>query len=329
MLDVLIVGAGNIAGGFDDLRAQESLPFSHAGAYRRHGGYRLGACVEPDAARRQHFMERWQVEEGFGSIEEALASSRRYDVISICSPTATHDAAIEAAVAMKPRLIFCEKPVTPSLERTLAMSARCTDAGIPLVVNYSRRWDPFVRTLGTQIREGKWGAVRSASAMYTKGVLNNGSHLFDLLGLLLGPLSVQAAGRPIDDMWSDDPSVPAMLLARNGIPVSVSCGFAQDFALFELQIVFEAGIVSREDGGFSWRLRHVVDSETFQGYRGLDRGETVAGTLAQAMLGAVEEIHSSLTQGGAFSSTAENAIAAQRICETVMNFGHGQNSLRN
>ena len=52
MHEVLIVGCGNIAGGFDHEQPGTDTPFTHAGAYCRHGGFALAACVEPDAERR-------------------------------------------------------------------------------------------------------------------------------------------------------------------------------------------------------------------------------------------------------------------------------------
>lgn len=318
MLSVLIVGCGNIAGGFDAEQRDVSLPWTHAGAYARHEGFTVTACVEPNEDVRYRFAQRWNVPQGYESIADVVAAGDHFDVVSICSPTDSHARDLEAALVLGPRLVFCEKPVTPSFKDSKAILERYSAAGIPVAVNHIRRWDSSARQLASELKEGKWGAVRSASALYTKGVINNGSHLFDLLAMLLGHLEVQVVGKPIVDMWEDDPSIPVMLLANGTVPICVNCGFARDYSLFELQIVTERGVIAMEGGGLTWRTRRAIDSATFKGYRSLGDGEMIAGKLAESMLLAVDEIHDVLENGGALSSTAENALGAQRVCDSIL-----------
>lgn len=316
MLRVLIIGAGNIAGGFDAQRQADALPFSHAGAYTRHGGFELVACVEPDVERCGAFMKRWGVGQGYVATSD-LPADIRFDVISICSPTSTHAADLRFAIACKPRLIFCEKPLTTTSHDSSTLIKDCEAAGIYLAVNYTRRWDAEVRRLAGDLQAGRWGAVRSASATYNKGLLNNGSHMIDLLRFLLGPLHVIAVGQPVVDMWPEDPSIPALLRSENGTPITLNCGHAGDYALFELQLVTERGLLAMEDGGLQWRVREPENNLTFSGYRTLTAGHREQGSLARATLAAVTEIHAALTDGGPLSSVGKNALAAQQVCETI------------
>lgn len=316
MASVLIIGGGNIAGGFDAAAQDNVPPFSHAGAYTRHGGFRLAACVEPDGDRRARFVRRWGVEQGYGSLDE-LPTSARFDVVSICSPTKHHAEHLEAALRFEPRVIFCEKPLTGSTEASAACAAVVERAGAILMVNYSRRWDARVICLADQLRSGTWGRVRAAAGWYNKGLLNNGSHMVDLLHFLLGQLVVTAVGAPVADMWPEDPSIPAVLRTSDGIPVTLNCGDARDYALFELQIVTERGVVAMEEGGLYWRSREANESETFKGYRVVGSGIREPGELAGAMSSAVAEISRILTVGGTARSNSVNALAAQRLCETI------------
>ena len=319
MFKVLIVGCGNIAGGFDANRPSNELPFSHAGAYAKHAGFRIAACVDPEKAKREAFMQRWSVPKGFVQIEEALKSSEHYDVVSVCSPTHAHYSDVLAAMEMKPQLIFCEKPVTPSAQQTAELVERCKAAGIMFMVNYIRRWDPDVVHLRNQLLHGTWGAIRSATAVYTKGILNNGSHMIDLLHMLIGKLDLRSVGVPVLDVLPNDPTIPAVFTGPGDISVHVACGHAQDFSIFELQIVTEKGVICMEDGGLHWRTRRVIDSPYFGGYRSLDAGERQPGGLPAAALAAVAEMHAALSQGTAISSTGENALAVQQVCETIRN----------
>ena len=317
MIRVLIIGCGNIAGGFDATREAGAPPLTHAGAYARHGGFSIVGCVDPDAARREAFMRRWAVPQGYASMDEARAAGMRADVVSVCSPTASHYDDVIAALGLSPRLIFCEKPVATSAAATAALAERCAAAGVPLAVNHTRRWDPEVTRLAAELRSGAWGAVRSAIGVYTKGVLNNGSHMIDLLHLLLGRLELRYASGEMHDALADDPSVAALLSAADGATVQLACGNAGDYALFELRLVTEKGVIAMEDGGMRWHTRLAQASPMFAGYRTLADSERRAGGLAQAMLRAAGEIHEFLARGGALSSTVANALEAQKVCEAI------------
>lgn len=316
-LRVLIVGGGAIAGGYDAALPDAAWPRTHAAAYRRAGGFDLAAVVEPDPVRRQAFMDRWGVRHGHATLGEAT-TSMPFDVISICSPTACHAPDLKAAIAMRPRLIFCEKPVTTSLDLTRALVAEAAEAGIDLAVNHTRRWAPDMVALAGQLASGALGKVHSVQAVYTKGILNNGSHLFDLLNMLFGGVRVLATGRARVDHAEADPTIPFLAETPTGIPICVAIGDARDFALFEITIITQTGVVQIEDGGTNWRIRTVVDSPDFAGYRALDRGETRHGRYEEAMTAAVTQIRNRLLSAGALASTGETAAAAQSLSETTL-----------
>lgn len=317
MLDVLFIGCGNIAGGFDAARPGTPTPFSHAGAYQAHGGYALRACVDPDAARRAAFQQHWQVKQGYASLQEVLQQGLRFDVISICSPTSCHAEDLRLTLALKPRLVFCEKPLTASLQQSQDLASLYQQAGIPLVLNYTRRFDARARALASQLQQGEWGRVRSASAVYNKGLANNGSHMLDLLEMLLGPLRLLAAGAAVADMWQHDPSIPALLETEDGVPVTLNCSHAGDYSLFELELVTERGTVKMENGGLDWQERRAGPSPTFPGYLALGPAQHHPGTLGSAALAAVTEIQAVLEHRQTPSCTASHGVAVQRLCETI------------
>ena len=314
---VLFIGCGNIAGGFDAQRAPGELPLTHAGAFQRHGGFELAACVDPDEGKRLAFMARWNVPHGFACPDDHALKALRFDLVSICSPTAFHAAHLEAALALRPRVVFCEKPVTPSVAETSRWVARCEEAGIALAVNHTRRWAPDVRRLQGELVAGHWGALRSVTGWYNKGILNNGGHLVDLARWLAGDLNFKAAGRPVHDHWADDPTVPALLEADGGVPVQLCTGHAADYALFELQLVTARAVIVMENGGMSWRVRNSIESPHFKGYRSLAPASPLPGEYEHAMSEAASNLHAAVTRGDALASTGASALAAQRICEQI------------
>jgi predicted dehydrogenase len=316
-LRVLLIGCGNIAGGFDADTATGAPPRTHAGAYLAHGGFSLDACVEPNAPKRAAFMRRWGVALGYANIAEAKSAGARFDVVSICSPTATHHNDGIAALALDPRLLFCEKPVCAGLPQAEDLVQRCATQQVLLAVNHNRRWDAEVVRLRGELASGHWGALRSVSGHYNKGVLNNGSHMIDLLHDLLGPLEARHAGAPLYDHWPADPTVPALLRTRDGVEVSLNAGHAADYSLFELQFVTERAVIAMEDGGMRWRHRLAEPSPQFAGYRALPEGEIRPGGYLATMSNAVTNIHRALRADTALASDGDSALIAQRLCELL------------
>lgn len=316
-LRVLLIGGGAIAGGYDAHRADSAWPRTHAAAYRRAGGFELVAVVEPDDSRRQAFQDRWSVPHGFATLDKA-STVGPFDVISVCSPTASHAADLAAAIALRPRLIFCEKPVTPTLAESRSVVAAAKAAGIALVVNHTRRWAPDMIALKDALSAGDHGRVRSVQGLYTKGILNNGSHMFDTLGLLFGDLHLLSVGRAVADHAQSDPSIPFLAETASGISIGVGIGDARDYAVFELSILAERGLIRIEDGGGRWRTRQVVDSPEFRGYRTLDQGIVRSGRYDEAMTAAVTEIRNWADCGSPLSSTGETALLAQTLSETAL-----------
>ncbi|PIT76125.1 Gfo/Idh/MocA family protein [Limnohabitans sp. B9-3] len=320
---VLIIGCGNMAGGYDLLQSEDALPLGHAKAFSKHGGFTVSACVDPDAAKREVFQQRWQVPVGYTSLQEAAAVGP-FDVVSICSPTHAHATDIQFALALKPKLIFCEKPITVNLQESQRAVQACADQQVLLAVNYSRRWSPQVAQLKADLAEDHWGAVRSVSAVYNKGILNNGSHMLDLLLCLFGPLRISSVGQAVDDFFPNDPTVDVTLQTEQGLPIQLNVAHAQDYTLFEMQIVTEKGVINMEDGGARWRFRHAKPSEQLAGYRFLNAGEWVSPQGSYALTGAVANIFDALQNGAPLASSGSNALQAQALCEQIQHMASAQ-----
>lgn len=314
---VLIIGCGAIAGGYDSGRAGDAPPLTHAGAFSRDARFKIVACVDPDEVARTAFAERWGIAHRGAAVDELEARPGGFDVVSICSPTAFHAEHLAAALALKPRLIFCEKPLAGDVETARNLVDRCRGEGVALAVNYTRRWAPDLLALAAEIRSGKWGAPISAVGWYTKGVVHNGGHLADLLGMMLGELTFICAGKPVFDFWDDDPTVPALLRSADGANVHLAAGDTRAFTQFELVLTCEQGEIAVRDGGFRIETRKVQDSATFTGYRVLGERESVAGRYDEAMACAVANIADHLDHAKPLASTGANALAAQRLCEVI------------
>ena len=314
---VLIIGCGAIAGGYDEGRAEDTAPLTHAGAFTADDRFEIAACVDPDDQARFAFAERWRVASHAATLEGLTARPGAFDIVSICSPTTFHAEHLEAALALKPKLIFCEKPVAGDLETACRLVERCEEAGVALAVNYTRRWAPDLVALADEVRAGEWGRVLSATGWYAKGVVHNGGHMIDLLHMFVGPMKMIGCGAPVHDFWDDDPSVSALLSADGAASIHLVAGDARTFTQFELVLSCERGEIAMRDGGLSIEKRRVEDSDTFAGYRTLGQRQVATGRYGEAMSRAIANIAAHLEHGKPLASTGANALAAQRLCETI------------
>ncbi len=314
----LIVGCGNIGGGFDKERPPGVWPLSHAGAFTRHDGFQIRACVDPDEGRRQAFASRWGIGLHAPDLASLSPSLGPIDVVSICSPTALHHDHVMRAIELQPKVIFCEKPLTSDIASSEAVVEACKARGIALAVNFSRQWDPSIEAFIQEIQKGRWGVIRSVVGHYNKGILNNGSHMVDLLIRLVGDLKLVITTCSALDFWANDPTTAALLTAMGGtVPVYLNPGHASDFAFFELEVVCVKGVVRMRSGGISWESRETHPSAEFTGYRTLGQSVHTPGRYMETMAGAIGDLYNFLAAGVPIRSTGENAVKVQTLCTHI------------
>jgi predicted dehydrogenase len=321
-LKVLIVGCGRIAGGFDRGSLEAGASYSHAGAYCKSDKFELSACVDPDDQVREQFMNKWGILEGYRTLNEAKNSKKYFDVISICTPTPFHEDSIAVAVDFAPKLIFCEKPLGLAYDSAKNIVEICSRSGIRLAVNFSRRWDLTIKNLKIEIENEKWGKLRAISGSYCKGLINNGAHMIDLLGYLVGKLDVEYVGAGINDFSQNDLSRPFVLKAGS-TPIFINCVNGSDYSMFETQFFFSKATIEMKDGGLRWLYRYVEDDPIFTGYRKIALGELRQGHYSSAFDLAVENIYCNIHADELLASDGISALTTQSICDQILNFNNG------
>jgi len=308
---VLIVGCGNIAGGYD-ADGDSGQIRTHAKAFLSHGGFELTACVDPDPGRRAAFAARWGCARTYDSLD--AVTGRSFDVVSLCSPAELHAEQLRQLLEWPVGLVYCEKPLTLDVAASRAIVEAYEKAGRPLAVNYQRRWDRAVRQLQTE----DWGDLLAARWLYTKGIQTNGSHLIDLAQALLGPLRAEAVTDIVEDYQPHDPTLGAILRTRSGAPLVLSVGDRRCFTVFELDLLFAEGRVTFGDAGYSWCRRKVHDDPRYAGYRVLAPADWQPTGLDQAFADAVANIHDVLDGRSALRSSGRTALEAQEICADLI-----------
>jgi predicted dehydrogenase len=310
----IIIGCGKIAGGYNR-STDDEMVLTHALAYLRHPGYALTACVEPDDVARANFMTKWNVRHGYRTLDDALAAES-FDVASVCSPTGTHLPALARLLEAGMKGVFAEKPLDGNAKQARELGQKFEQAGVPVIVNYTRRYDGAMITLKTQIGTGEFGVLRSVVGWYDRGLMNNGSHMIDLVGYLTGrgatPLRVEDA---YDDGVPSDRSISA-LLDLGGASFRMISGKAQDYERFEIEFTFSKAVISIEDSGMTVRLRRAVPSAAFPGEIALEAGVTFPTQYGRAMVAALDEL-AGWRSGMRLTSDINSACEAVEVVEGI------------
>lgn len=176
----------------------------------------------------------------FSSAAELIGSDT-VDVVAICSSTDTHvDLIVEAAAAGKP--IFCEKPLSLSLDEVDRALAAVEAAGVPLHVGFNRRFDASHRAVRDAAADGTLGELRQvhitsrdpgpppiAYIEVSGGIfLDMTIHDFDMARYVVG-------------------SEVAEVYARGAVKVDPAIGEAGDLDTVTVVLTHENGVVTTID----------------------------------------------------------------------------------
>jgi len=314
----LIVGCGNIAGNFDFDRNESDFQLSHAGAYTKNKNFEIVACIDINRDKLLAFSNRWKINKTFSSLEQVSNNNLMIDVISICSSTEMHFQNILDSIILNPKVIFCEKPLTQSIEESELIFKKCKENNILLVTNFSRSWDPSIKSLSKNLKENKWGDIQSISCNYNKGILNNGSHLISLLQLFFREIKIESIHGVNFDYCHQDPTVSAILRNENKVPIYLIGSDSSKYSMFEISIITEKGTINMEYGGNSWSFRRLIESKSYSGYLELDKVKRVAGKYDSCMENAINEIEGYLNGDISLESNAVAAVKTQVICNNLL-----------
>ncbi len=155
-------------------------------AHRHMDGYRLtGRCVlaavadtneengrafvaehQPDAAVFRDYLEMMEVV--------------RPDVVSICLWPHLHAEVVCAIAPLKPRIIFCEKPMDTHWDASLRMHAACEEHGVLLAINHQRRYNLPLMKAKELLDDGAIGRLERMEGGWNN-IADAGTHVLDMM----------------------------------------------------------------------------------------------------------------------------------------------------
>ncbi|MBK8505405.1 MAG: Gfo/Idh/MocA family oxidoreductase [Saprospiraceae bacterium] len=274
---VAVIGCGNIGSYLDEADPFKPYTLTHAGTYSRIKDQLsfLSLC-DPNQSRLETAGKTWNSDRLYTDLDD-LFESEDIDIVSICTPTSYRLPVFRAALQRGIKYFICEKPLASSLQEA-SQIIDLIDAHQAIVcINYLRRWEnQFVR-VKEMIHQGLFGNIQFISAYYGKGIINNGSHILDLMNYYFGaPHSYEVTGIVTDDRVSFDPTLSCTLnyyFQDRQFPLYLIASDYRDYSLFEIDIVGSVQRMRVFDNGLKMNISKVAKSDVFRGYQSLSEAE--------------------------------------------------------
>jgi predicted dehydrogenase len=182
------------------------------------------AVHDRSAETRQRFAEQWSVPayDDYGT----MLGQERPEIVCVATRQTLHAEQIEAAVAHGARGILCEKPLATSMSEADRIAAACRRSGTRFALGLDRRWMAFYRHVGTLLRDGTVGEVRSVASFGMPNLIHTGCHWFDMLALLAGDSLVEWVAATVDTTRGNaaDPPGSGIIEFANGARALVDGG---------------------------------------------------------------------------------------------------------
>ncbi|WIM05110.1 MAG: Gfo/Idh/MocA family oxidoreductase [Candidatus Nitricoxidivorans perseverans] len=313
-----IIGFGRIAEGRTDAGA---LPLSHVDAYlSNRNDVSLEAVADTSAGRRARAAELLPGIRLYSDGEEMLVAERP-DIVSICTPDATHVHWLLAAGNAGVRGAWCEKPVAMTAAEADRLAVLAKESGMKVQVCHWRRFVPEISLLARSIRTGEFGEILGATGYYPGGWFRNGTHLVDLVHFLLGPLTLQHAG-PSCAEEPDDPGLSVVAGLAGGAYCTLMSVPRRPYNLFELDILCVKARIRVAENGRRIEMQRSKPDPVFRHLEMLRVSrERIACQWRNASRNGLSDLVASLPGGRAPLCGLDDALAVTRFLIAASEFG--------
>jgi len=312
MYKAAVIGLGNIGFQFN-LDPKRKETWSHVSAYNKCKKTTLVGAVEIDEDKITIFKKHHNNIPVYKKISE-LMKNLRPDVISICTPDKTHFLIAKEILQYPIKAIFCEKPITPTIEEGKELIKLCSQKGVILAVNHIRRWDSNYLFVKELIRNNLIGSIRIVNGIYSGQIFNIGSHLIDVIRMLLQN-NISIVSGICDNLEAIDPDISGWIKFENGIIGSILSTGKRNDLIFDIDIIGEEGRVKILDNGERIEIYSFQQSSRYSGYRELkiERHESIKKT--NRFIDAIEDIISVIEEKKKrVNCSGEDALFSLIVC---------------
>jgi len=231
----LLIGCGNIGAQYD--LKDEKRVWSHAKAYSLIKDLEL-TVSDSDIEKARQVATIYQAKV---AKELNAAYYKKFDLISITTPTQTHFEYLKKILPHSPPVIICEKPVVNSSTQVDELIDLYEASDSKILVNYMRRFQPAYKFLKEKLRNNFiHNSLKGIIIKYSRGFLNNASHAVDLLEYLYEEpfdFSKFYIQKMQFDSFDYDPTLTGSCLYLDQ-PVSFAGAYEVQYPVFEIELFY-------------------------------------------------------------------------------------------
>lgn len=178
--NVLICGAGG-QGALSDAPGSpnENKYISFAHAFCDHEGFELCGFYDKDGEKSVKAIEAW-AGAAYCCINHAIEFDR-IDIAVVATPDNSHYDILKQLAKHPLKLVICEKPLCTDLQQAREIVKLYKGKGIPLMVDYTRRFIPELQELKQRYETGEFGKIQEITCAFNRGFIHTGSHLIDFI----------------------------------------------------------------------------------------------------------------------------------------------------
>lgn len=314
-----IVGCGRIGASYIQNTYVKEIP-SHALAYFKEPRTNIIAAADIYDNRLLTFQKRWQTKRIYKDYRLMLKCELP-DIVSICTPIDTHYDILKDIASRNVRAIWCEKPISDDIKKAEEMVDICKKKGIVLAVNYFRRWSALHKKVNNLIKNKKLGDIQQVICYYSKGILNNGSHIIDILHLFFGEIEFAHAqiDNPAGPQGTNDISLNARLWFKKGFPATLFAFDDKYFRIIEIDIIGTKGRIILKEPQSIFEYYRISKHPYIRGLKSLKTSNfpEVKYEPMQAMSEALDDILQCIQNKARPICSGEDAVMALRIVEAI------------
>ena len=319
----VLIGFGRIAAGYadDSSTARWYSYATHAQVLRDHPSFDWVAVVDPSAEARASATSGWGVPITAGSLEE-LPNAASIEIAVIATPPAARAGLLDQLPAL--RAVLVEKPLGVNLAAATTFVEECIKRGIVGAVNFPRRYDPELINLTKGGLVQSIGEPQAAFGTYGNGLRNNGSHLIDLVRMLLGPIveahSVVGGHRFVEGPIAGDSNFPFFMRLESGLTVALQPLAFSSYREVGLDIWGGMGRLQLLHESLTLLTTPLAENRQLTGSHELLHEATIHRNsgLGRALYLAYDNVASALSGQASLLCPLQDALATMQVVEKLM-----------
>ena len=156
----------------------------HARGYQGVEAFEIVAIADPVEEALNQFGDGHNITNRYRDAREML-DTENLDVVSVATWHKLHAPMTIAACARKPKAVLCEKPMATSLGECNEMIIAAMRHNVKLATGHQRRFNSAWTDARKLIAKGAIGHPRQIVCVGGEGLLNDCSHLFDMMRYVL------------------------------------------------------------------------------------------------------------------------------------------------